>query len=123
MFIEFTNGNNQKQIVGVVYRPNSPPWADVDIFSNTINDIMAIINETNMKCTIMGDVNIDLLKYSNQPKINSYLDMIVANGFLPSITKPTRITAQTATLIDHIYTNNNNINDKSGIIVNDLADH
>jgi len=35
----------------------------------------------------------------------------------------TRVTHATATLLDHIYTNNASLNSKSGIIVTDVADH
>jgi hypothetical protein len=33
-----------------------------------------------------------------------YLDMLYTNNFLPIITKPTRITDHTKTLIDHTHT-------------------
>ena len=39
------------------------------------------------------------------------------------ITKPTRITSHSATLIDHIYTNKQNIKATSGIIIADVSDH
>ena len=39
------------------------------------------------------------------------------------ITKPTRKTDFSATLIDHIYTNKKNLNCKSGILVTDVSDH
>jgi len=42
---------------------------------------------------------------------------------LPIITKPTRIFKTSATLIDHIYTNNIPNISHSGIIINDVADH
>ena len=45
---------------------------------------------------------------------------------LPKITRPTRITPHSATLIDHIYSNDNrptSQNDISGIIITDVADH
>ena len=43
-------------------------------------------------------------------------------SMLPSIYKPTRITTTTATCIDNILTNNENII-KSTILVNDTSDH
>lgn len=41
----------------------------------------------------------------------------------PVITRPTRITAHCATLIDNIFTNNLNTNITSGLFVNDITDH
>jgi len=42
---------------------------------------------------------------------------------MPVITKPTRVTSSSATLIDHIYSNNISASSKSGIIINNVADH
>ena len=43
--------------------------------------------------------------------------------FLPLISKPTRVTTSSATLIDHMYTNDITSSHNSGIIINDVADH
>ena len=57
----------------------------------------------------MGDFNIDLLKTDMHRPIHDYVECIYSNSMLPSIYKPTRITANTATCIDNILTNNENI--------------
>ena len=123
LFIECKNPSLQNEIVGVIFRPNTAPKADLDIFSKTINDIMCIINDEKKHCIMMGDMNIDLLKYNEHAKTNSYIDMVFANGFIPSITKPTRISSHSATLIDHIYSNTYNPKCTTGILITDLADH
>ena len=70
---------------------------------------------------IMGDMSIDLLKYSHQ-QTERYLDMIYSLDLLPVMTKPTRITSHTATLIDHIYTNTvNRMTSAIGTV--DISDH
>ena len=71
---------------------------------------------------ILGDMNIDFLKYTTHLQTEDYLDMLYSNSFLPVITKPTRITTHTATLIDHIYTNTT-AEAISGIGVIDISDH
>ena len=71
----------------------------------------------------MGDFNIDLIKYNSHEKTNHLIDNICSRGFVPSITKPTRVTWTSATLIDHIFTNNIHSKSVSGIIVTDVADH
>ena len=68
-------------------------------------------------------MNINLLKYDTHSKTNDYLNNLFSHGFLPLITKPTRVTPVTASLIDHIYTNNILHPGSSGIIINDVADH
>ena len=77
----------------------------------------------NKSCVILGDMNIDLLKCDTHSKTNEYLDNIITHGYFPVITKPTRICSSTATLIDHIYTNNISSTHHSGIIITDVADH
>ncbi len=71
----------------------------------------------------MGDMNINLLKCQVHPKTNDYLDNLFSRGFLPVITKPTRVCNSSVTLIDHIYTNHKVTNHSSGIVISDLADH
>ena len=46
-----------------------------------------------------------------------------AIGLRPLITKPTRVTRTTATLIDNILTNDIDIQYERGIIIDDLSDH
>ena len=52
LFIEITNNNGQNVIVGVLYRPNTEPLADIDIFSNNLEERKHMIqNEINMACS------------------------------------------------------------------------
>ena len=38
-------------------------------------------------------------------------------------TKPRRMTAHSATLIDNIFTNNTTVYSKNGLIISDISDH
>ena len=49
--------------------------------------------------------------------------MLHTNNTTPLITKPTRITSHTKTLIDHIYTNTLTSQITSGIALYDISDH
>ena len=71
----------------------------------------------------MGDFNIDLLKFQTNDKTNDLINCMITTGFLPVITKPSRITDHSATLIDHIYSNNTIHNYISGLIITDVSDH
>jgi hypothetical protein len=71
----------------------------------------------------MGDFNIDLLKYNLHEKTKDYIDNIFSRGFVPLISKPTRVTTSSASLIDHMYTNSIPKTTMTGIIINDVADH
>jgi len=52
-----------------------------------------------------------------------YYYSLLSHGFLTTITKPTTVGISSATLIDHIYTNNIASNTEPGIINTDIADH
>ena len=86
-------------------------------------DIMDTLNSENKNCVFMGDMNIDLLKFGTHTKTADYLDNLFSHGFLPLITKPTRLSNSSATLFDHIYTNDIFNKGHSGIITTDVADH
>ena len=91
-----------------------------------IIEIQSIIKEENKIAYLMGDFNIDLLKVNLHAKTNEFVNEVISQGFLPKITRPTRVTPHSATLIDHIYSNDNrptSQNDISGIIITDVADH
>ena len=122
IFIELTFGGKHV-IIGNIYRPNTYPQADIDIFINTMNDLQLLLAAENKDSYIMGDMNLDLLKFSNHQKTGDYLENIFTHGFLPLITKPTRLTSHSATLIDHIYTNKSDLTATSGIVVTDISDH
>ena len=104
--IETTPLSGKHSIIGLIYRPNTKPLADLDIFATSLSEILDIINNEHKQSIIMGDMNINLLKYDTHSKTNDYLNNLFSHGFLPLITKPTRVTPVTASMIGHIYTNN-----------------
>ncbi len=122
IFIE-VHKNNKTIIIGTMYRPNTPPKADLDIFMHTMSDLVNILKQQEKDIYISGDVNIDLLRFPDNVKTNDYLEDILSHGFIPLITKPTRVTPYSATLIDHIYVNKQEIDATSGIVISDVADH
>ena len=53
-------------------------------------------------------------------------DTMFSNGFIPLITRPTRVTQSTATLIDNIFTNQLAVLHNiflQGIMLTDISDH
>ena len=65
----------------------------------------------------------DFFRYNTGNQTSEYLDILLSLGYLPIITKPTRITDHSATLIDHIYTNVPQKVVKSGICLAGITDH
>ena len=84
---------------------------------------MKNLNQKKYEVSILGDMNIDFLKCNSLSLTEDYLEMLYTNNMLPEITKPTRITSHTATLIDHICTDSFNQQTVPGIATLDISDH
>ena len=114
-----TGEGKKKMIIGCIYKH---PTCNLEQFRNQLNDIIKTINPNRHEICIFGDININFLKFSEHTQTEEFLDMLYANNILPIITKPTRLTDHTATLIDHIYTNCLQ-NFTAGILTVDITDH
>ena len=71
-------------------------------------------------CYITGDI---LLKTNRHVKILHYFNTVSSLGCSQIIPHPTRITATSSTLLDHIYTNNSSQHISSHAIIYDISDH
>ena len=75
---------------------------------------------------IVGDINIDLMKYENNMTLD-YFTTLSSNNFMPYISTPTRITDSSATLIDHIFVklggNHRASNITARNLLTDIFDH
>ena len=70
------------------------------------------------------DQNIDLLKSSTNKNCQDLLDLMCDKQLLPGITRPTRITKNSATLIDNIYASFSLVKEfQSTILLEDISDH
>ena len=118
---EIDNGKNKVAwLHGCIYKH---PNHDLREFNAQLDDIIRKLNTRNNQNFIFGDMNIDFLKTSIHTQTEEYLDMLYSNNLLPIITKPTRITDHTATLVDHIYTNVPLSQILPGIATVDISDH
>ena len=71
----------------------------------------------------MGDFNLNLMNYQSHNLTGEFLDMMYSNTFFPLITRPTRITSHSATLIDNIFQNSLETNLLSSLLFTDISDH
>ena len=127
LWIKVEVAKNIFKIVGNVYRPNTAPRASIkqaiEIHSSILTNISK--NKDHSKCSIelVGDFNIDLLQFQNHDQTNDFLETSFSFGLLPVITKPTRITPNSATLIDHIWVRNKSEVHRAGVILCHISDH
>ena len=113
---------NSNIVIGLIYRM---PDSSVDIFNERITDILNTVCKEHKIFYCIGDLNIDFFKCDVHKPTSEILDTIYTYSVFPLITKPTRVTETTATLIDHILTNNINIASEhaQGILCTDISDH
>ena len=134
IFIEIFLPKSKPVLIGILYRP--PAKYD---FVNCLERTFSYTNVfESQECYLLGDININLQRkdkeiFRHKPAntINkeiphltrSYLGFCFTHSLEQIITRPTRITDQTATLIDHILTNSPNKVSQSSIIELGLSDH
>ena len=87
-------------MTGCIYRH---PSNDRQYFLETLREQLDKLNNKGKEVFILGDINVDFLKYNDDNQTSEYLDMLLDQGFMQLNTKATRLPDHTSTLIDHIY--------------------
>jgi len=120
LFIE-VNKCGKKLIIGEIYRvPNTSEKLSLERYKMVMDNLKSY----NGDVIIGTDQNFDLLKYHVNNNVKLLLNIFIEEGFMPTITKPTRVTHASATVIDNIYVKGKlcyKLN--SFIIETDISDH
>ena len=117
--VEIEMEKQRNIVISCVYRA---PGSNMDTFKETLEEIMDRLNERKTYI-VCGDFNIDLLNTAKHNNTSDFLDALYSRGLYPLITKPSRITSTSATLIDNIFINDMQKTVKSGLLVSDISDH
>ena len=125
IYIEIFNKKSKLNniIIGNVYRRPSTMAEHVSTFITEFSETLNTVHERSKKAYISGDFNIDLLKIHMNSTFNTFFENVTSQGFYPKITRPTRISENSNTLIDNIFTNNLGNKHTSGILTSPIADH
>lgn len=107
-------------LVGVIYRPPSGNVAD---FLEQLTTTLCKLNSVPSTCYVCGDFNLDLTLSDQHSMVQTFLDLFHSSSFIPLIDKPTRVTSESASLIDNIFTNSLLDSHSAGILVADISDH
>ena len=120
IWVEVSSSSNENVIIGTMYRqPSSNLFNFEDKFAKSLKTMKA-----RQKYVIFGDFNVDCNKSSSVPSIANYINHINRLGCTQIIDKPTRITHQSQTVIDHIYINSTMIKEiNSAVLYYDISDH
>ena len=113
--------NNRVIVAGSCYRAPSAS-SNLECFNRLMSDKLSNLDLTKVHCVLCGDFNADLFKYSEDSNIAMFYDNIHSHSLIPVITKPTRITNSSFSLIDNIFTTSP-YNIFPGILKVDISDH
>ena len=102
-----------------------PPNTNVRKFLREYKELLQTLCKQKDHELIIGlDHNLDLLQSHQHSQTNEFLELNLKKNLLPSISKPTRITNKTATLIDNIMLSTKlQYQMESHIIIDDMSDH
>jgi len=95
--LQFTLNSYKFNILST-YRP---PSTNVKDFIRSLEKQLENLNHCDF-CIFAGDININLLDSENN-LTQEYVNILNSNGFLQHTNKPTRITADTKSCIDHFF--------------------
>ena len=121
--IEIHHKKDKNSLFSVMYRP---PNGDITVFEKFCEDLIPANDKTSRKKNFFAsDLNINVLDYESNKKVQHFLSSMFQYNVIPTINKPTRVTRNTAIAIDHIITNTviSDIQLRSDIIKADISDH
>ncbi|MFN9955355.1 MAG: hypothetical protein ACK55I_19840, partial [bacterium] len=121
IFIQLHLSNTKKCIVGSIYRPGTahPTLSSSDAFTNfseILSNVLDDLSSFNVPIYLLGNLNLDVLQIDSSCNVSDYINLLFSYGLLQVITKPTRCTDHSATIIDHIITNSQLTNYESCIV-------
>ena len=101
------------------------PNTDIELFLKEYGKIAENINRINKTKVVIGlDHNLDLLNYVKHRPTREFVCINKNNNLVQGITRPTRITNTSATLIDNIFVSDTYVPMiQSQIIIDDISDH
>ena len=80
-----------------------PPNQSITESILDIKKLLGLLENRNKDLVICSDHNLDLLKMSDHSKTMEFVELLSTHNLYPTITKPTRVTHASATLIDNIF--------------------
>ena len=115
---------SEKIVIGIVYRH---PGNNYKLFKEKLSSTIYELNQKNVNFMILGDVNINIMKYNLTTDITNYLNTVQSAGCTSLIDQPTRVYLRgsrwESSCLDHVYTNMNRDIVDAYIIESGISDH
>ena len=110
-----------KLLVTSMYRP---PNTNENIFLNGYKEYVSKLSKTRKNYIIGLDHNLNLLNYERHSATRKFLELMIENEQLPCITRPTRLTFHSATLLNNVLVSKQLYPvQHSSIVISDISDH
>lgn len=93
------------------------------MFNENLGHCLGLLSNDDKTYYFAGDFNIDLLKLGERGIVDDFINTFSSYGLYPTISKATRVTQYSTSLIDNIFTNDICHSIKSGILISDISDH
>ena len=123
VWIEIKNKKSKNIICGSIYRHPHDNIQNFNNFLDYMDNTLNKISNENKERYICGYFNSDLLKMDRNTNYKKFYEQMYSYGSLPQIKQPTRVTDNTATIVDNIFTNNMANKILSVNIITDFSDH
>ena len=91
-----------KLLINVYRSPSRSTEKFIDLLDNVLHSLE---RHSRKHIVFTGDFNVDLVKYQNDTVGQNLTAVFEKHGFVQLVSRPTRVTDHSATLIDHVYTN------------------
>ena len=111
---------NDPLIVGVIYRHPNTPYRP---FLSRLCHLTDKLNKEKKRFMIVGDININYLKYNLTRKITEYVNTLKSLGCNFHCNLPTRIFKNSISCIDHVFSNFEQHHVETSVILSDVSDH
>ena len=115
--------NLQNLVITCCYRP---PGRAIKGLNSYLENVFKKANTESKLYFIVVNFNVNCLDYNENLEIRTFCSSNFVHGCIPLITRPTRVTSKTFSLIDNILTHfvfDTLLKLKKGVIKSDVSDH
>ena len=107
-------------LIGCIYRPPDSSYYLPKNWKDYFSDMLINVNNVEKETILLGDININ---YKKRTEHRDEKGIIAGQGFKQLIKDPTRITADSSSLIDVLVSNKPSTISKTAVIPLSLTDH
>ena len=121
VFTELLIPNKQNYLIRMVYK--HPVIQHIKFNDACITSLLNKLKTENKATIVAGEFNLNMMKYTQVRGAHQFLETLLSDNFIPQITLPTRVTKNSVTLIDNIFSDNHDHKCISGNTTTSISDH